>query len=206
MNVETITMDRDEARAKLRATRARLHRAADEEYRALEDGYKAIAEGTPLIHLGNSVRLGGLDADRRPRFAVARADQRRVDFEWSGSSVVFSTPNRRRHGWSSPPRGAAAHHRRFAFDFSQHPNVPGYGARQGLSATTLVPMVPPDIRVQDPGALSKRAIIWEVEEWTPVPPRDPLLLKHIGGDLWAVTGAWDLTELERAVMAGRRNG
>jgi len=33
------------------------------------------------------------------------------------------------------------------------------------------------------------------------PPRDPALIRHIRGDLWAVLAVWDLTELERAVLA-----
>lgn len=32
---------------------------------------------------------------------------------------------------------------------------------------------------------------------------DPALLKHIGGDLYAVLATWDLTELERSVLGGR---
>lgn len=31
---------------------------------------------------------------------------------------------------------------------------------------------------------------------------DPALLKHIGGDLWAVVAVWNLTDLEMAVLAG----
>lgn len=40
-------------------------------------------------------------------------------------------------------------------------------------------------------------------EWRPEPPKDPALLRHIGGDLYSVVAVWDLTELERAVLAGR---
>jgi hypothetical protein len=36
-----------------------------------------------------------------------------------------------------------------------------------------------------------------------MPPEDPALLKHIGGDLYAVLAVWNLTELERAVLSGR---
>lgn len=42
-----------------------------------------------------------------------------------------------------------------------------------------------------------------VPGWQPVPPTDPLLLRHLHGDLYAVLAAWDLTPLERAVLAGR---
>ena len=46
-------------------------------------------------------------------------------------------------------------------------------------------------------------ILWEVEQWDPTPPVDPALVRHIRGDLWAVIAMWDLTELERAVLAAR---
>jgi hypothetical protein len=42
-----------------------------------------------------------------------------------------------------------------------------------------------------------------VEAWNEIPARDPALLRHIRGDLWAVLAVWDLTELERAVLGQR---
>jgi hypothetical protein len=47
--------------------------------------------------------------------------------------------------------------------------------------------------------------LWEAE-WRRVAPRDPYLLRHVGGDIWVVLAAWDLTEVERAAMATRLNG
>ena len=44
-------------------------------------------------------------------------------------------------------------------------------------------------------------ILWEAE-WETV-PRDPLLLRHLAGGLYAVMASWDLTPLERAVLKGR---
>lgn len=73
----------------------------------------------------------------------------------------------------------------------------------------LVPMVPADAREEAGNPqLSKCWILWEVERWADkrigaVPDRDPFLLKHVGGELYAILAAWDLTDLERAVMAGR---
>jgi hypothetical protein len=37
-----------------------------------------------------------------------------------------------------------------------------------------------------------------------MPDRDPYLLRHVGGALYAVLAAWDLTDLERAIMSARR--
>ncbi|TWT34974.1 hypothetical protein KOR42_53530 [Thalassoglobus neptunius] len=40
---------------------------------------------------------------------------------------------------------------------------------------------------------------------TMTPPGDPYLLKKISGEFYAVLAEWDLTELEKAVMAELRN-
>jgi hypothetical protein len=77
----------------------------------------------------------------------------------------------------------------------------------------LVPMIPAAVRLTLPTGTTDRDsfILWEVEEWADRrigsrADRDPYLLRHLGGDLWAVLAEWDLTELERAVMAGRARG
>ena len=71
----------------------------------------------------------------------------------------------------------------------------------------LVPMVPADVRPK--GALSNFFVLWEVQAWASraqvmQPDRDPYLLKHLAGDLYAVVAEWELTDLERAIMTGRR--
>src|SRR5207253_8584714 len=61
----------------------------------------------------------------------------------------------------------------------------------------MVPIIPPHLRPAD--ALSNYYILSEAH-WSPEPPRDPFLLKRIDGFLFAVLAAWDLTEIERAVL------
>lgn len=97
-------------------------------------------------------------------------------------------------GW-----GRVAWHRRAVFPagtFSRD-GLPDYQLR-GYRA--LVPLIPPNLRPAR--ALVRYVILFEAE-WEPVPPTDPLLLRHLHGDLYAVLAAWDLTPLERAVLAGR---
>jgi hypothetical protein len=84
----------------------------------------------------------------------------------------------------------------------QHPNP-----RDAHNGYALIPMIPADVRPRD--ALENCYVLWEVEHWAdrPIratPDRDPYLLKHLAGDLYAVIAEWDLTELERAIMQGRR--
>jgi hypothetical protein len=65
----------------------------------------------------------------------------------------------------------------------------------------IVPTVPPLLRPRH--KLSGYTILWEAD-WTNEAPVDPALLKHLGGDLYAVVAVWDLTELERAVLGVMR--
>ena len=77
------------------------------------------------------------------------------------------------------------------------------------SAYAQVPPVPADVKV--PGGRSNLKglfTLWDVEAWADTLAEvttdpDPLLLSHVSGDLYAVEGAWELTEIERAVAAGR---
>jgi hypothetical protein len=65
-------------------------------------------------------------------------------------------------------------------------------------------MVPPDVMPARGCDLSKHFVLWEVENWDAAPPIDPILLRPIGGNLYAVVAQWDLTEVERMIIAGTR--
>lgn len=74
--------------------------------------------------------------------------------------------------------------------------------------SSMVPIVPPKHRPAAASTLSSYLVLWEVDEWTwvqvPPPPGDPALLRHVGGDIYAVLATWDLTPLEQLVLTGRR--
>jgi hypothetical protein len=69
-------------------------------------------------------------------------------------------------------------------------------------AGTIVPLIPPRLRPRK-HRIRGFHILWEVDSWTPLPSKDPALLRHIRGDLWSVVATWDLTELEMAVLSQR---
>lgn len=203
MNVAAMTMPPEDAVAKLRAARRSLHRRADAEYEALAKGYEALAKGLPLVNLAEAIRGAPLDEKGRPRLAVFRADQRQVKVSASRDAFRFSpavwrsSRTERALEMGFPYPGAIGS--RWKGDHYEVVNHDGYA---------LVPIVPPEIK--GPHDLKKCHILWEVEAWADsmirtVADRDPWLLRHLGGDLYAVLGEWDLTDLERAVMAGRRS-
>ena len=190
MNIATIEMPAEQAREKLAAYRAQLQRRADAEYEMAAAGYKALADGKVLINLTDTLHRGGLGSDYRPRLAVSRADRREVEFTWDSGRAAFDT-----RGW----RGRRGNNLTLLFPW---PNGQTWGHR----GFAMVPMVPADVR---PNVDMRDCfILWEVEKWADRsafarPDRDPYLLRHIAGDLYAVLAQWDLTELERAVMAER---
>lgn len=193
MNTPMIEMPREVAREQLKSYRKQLHKRADAEYQAVAQGLEALADGTPLINLAESFRTVALDEKQRPRMAVARADRERVWLTRYFDTVEFTSKER----WT---RGREGHHMTFRFSV---PPLPAGHTGVGMSGTGLVPMVPAPVREQvGPIDLSKHLILWEVEKWDDI-PRDPYLLRHCGGELYAVIAEWDLTDLERAVMAGR---
>jgi hypothetical protein len=207
MNVDLVAMDREQALEQLRPYRAALHRGVDAEYQEVALGLEALAEGTPLLSVQRAIRDGGFDELMRPRLAIARADRRQLRFTWESDSTraTFST----RTTW----RGASSPSLSHEVDLERvhgrrDPELGGRWFR--LEAYALVPMVPPEVaaKVHGRSSLARYHILWEVDHWseTPLgaqPPRDPYLLRRIGHDLWAVVAEWELTELERLVMAGR---
>lgn len=191
MQLETIEMPRAEARRLFleyrRAVRAR-HDAEDE---AIMRGYRALADGRQVIDLAQAIAAGGVDEHAMPRLAALRADAR-----WCYSHGVTSTGSVTfcMDEWSS----ARATRRRIALPPGTF--APDQSRAWQRQKRALVPTVPPMFRPA--GSLERYVILWEAE-WRPFPPTDPALLRRLGGNLYAVLAVWDLTELEKTVLAGR---
>lgn len=203
MDVPTISMPRHEAEEKLHHYRERAHRRADAEHETLVSAYEALAEGTPLISLQDAIGGAGKDEMMRPRLAIARADRRQIKFVWPSWSTraLFDAhhPNAKRRSESLV----------IEVEMGYRPDVEApSGVLQTVRGYALVPLIPADVRNRMAGQPRDHFILWEVEDWSDVriraePDRDPLLLRPLGGDLYAVLDSWDLTELERFVMRGR---
>lgn len=194
MNLTTLDISAEQAQAGYREYRDQLRRERRGE-RSAEDaaiaaGYYAAAKGLPLISLSAVVQAGGFHDNNLPRIAVCRASAERVwaQWNWHGSEAVVFTD--RLGEWG---RGALVGEHTVRVPL-QKPH--GYGP----GGTTIVPNVPPRFRRR---GWERLHILWEVERWEPIPPRDPALLRHIRGDMWAVLAVWDLTEIERHVLGQR---
>ena len=196
MDLATLEITQDEARERLAEYTAAVKAERNAEDEAIAAAYRAAARGLPVISLSTAVAAGGFFDNGLPRIAVCRADAAtcRVDWEYD-RRLVFRDEQALR--WR-PVRSLVGLHAVTV----QAQRPPGVYHNAVRSGTTVVPPVPPRHRPKR-GRIGRFHILWEVEKWDPTPPRDPALLRHIRGDLWAVLATWDLTDVERHVLAQR---
>jgi hypothetical protein len=183
MKVEELRVDPTNARELWR--KYQEHRAYqsphDEEIAAI---YKRIAQGRTVIRALESIRVAGLNAEGFPKLAICRADM---------TTCVWRPATNRCTFGESWPRSKSR--KTVKMDW---PDLNS----QKYMAEAVVPLIPVHLRPRR--GIENYHILWEAE-WTKRYPVDPFLLRRFGGDAWLVVAAWDLTEVERAVMAGRLN-
>lgn len=203
----------DARKAYLEYKRAVLTAARPEErkeYEGLWRGYKAIAAGQQVIDLLQTFKASGVQEDTLyPCLAICRAHARicRVSMESNGSAVFMDDARRwspgTKHRLKLPVGTLPPYQTRWdTTSGTTRYQINGTLERQRWSsdAIAIVPIVPP--RLHPRAALEHYHILWDAV-WTPAPPKDPLLLRHLGGQLYAIVAHWDLTPLEQAVLAGR---
>jgi hypothetical protein len=165
------------------------HRAyqtpADAEIEAI---YKRIARGKTVIRALESIRAAGVDERGLPRLAIARADVPLCYWQNRGEQVQF-----RDGRWWNHQNKIALKSKTITMEW------PGLKDVNGVHEA-VVPLIPVHLRPKR--GLANYHVLWEAE-WTKRYPVDPYLLRRFGGDAWLVVAAWDLTDVERAVMANR---
>lgn len=184
MHVEKLTVDREKARDLWRQYKTHQHYSTPMDAE-IQRTYKMLAQGRTVIRALESIRLAGLNDQLLPKLAILRADHSHVELRMrSDGGAMMEAPGLHRGGRGqsfSWPAGS----------FARSTWV--YGKAQ-------LPIIP--IHLRPKRGLANYHVLWEAE-WTPIPPRDPYLLRRIGGDMWLVVAAWELTEVERAAMATR---
>lgn len=200
MKLATITVTPEEAKAKLAEYTEAVRKGRSPLDESLARAYRAARSGLPVIRMTETVRLGGWFENGMPKIAVVRAeDPRQIParspmcyVRWVGSHLVYADRDD-----INANRGALVGAHSVRVPVTRPP------AKRGgwwTSAETIVPLIPPQHRPLR-HMLRHCHLLWEVESWTRIPPEDPALIRHIRGDLWLVLATWDLTELERAVLA-----
>lgn len=193
MNVPTISMEKEAAQQELANYQSLVKERRTEEDEAIMRAYREVVKGRQILNLADAMREAGVREDGYPMLAICRADELvcEVDMRPSGGATFA--------GYKDEPQWYRHRSllRRVRVPDETFPRRTGWIA----NARTMVPTVPPHLRPK--AHLRNYHVLWEVEEWKVVPPRDPMLLKRLGGQLFAVLAVWDLTDVERAVLAGR---
>jgi hypothetical protein len=188
METQTLTIDREEAIKMWRKYQSHRHHQTPVDA-DIERIYAAIAKGKLVIRALESIRVAGLGADNLPKLAIVRADAKECHLEMKGEGAAQMSDDQ----WVM---ARTARSRYVEFPVGSFTPTSIIGKRYHVA---IVPHIPPDIRPKR--GLENYHILFEAI-WRPEPPRDPLLLRRMGkGDVWLVCGAWDLTEVERGVMA-----
>lgn len=213
MNVETISMSKEEALSELKQYRGRIKNSIKsrmnqvllDEYQSAIDALVQLGKGYPIIDLENVIRNAPVDAKERPRLSICRADQKQCHLIWREESDMLFYLEMGRSSWSAHQslNISINMNRRHHFTGMNYNKVIAPKALEGYA---LVPMIPPKVEIKS--ALSNYFILWEVEAWSDTqigarPDIDPYLLRRINSTLFAVVAEWDLTELERSIMKGR---
>lgn len=190
MNINELKMDKEQARELYR--KYQEHRAwqspHDEEIAAI---YKRIAQGKTVIRALESIRNAGCDADGLPKLAICPAHMTECWYQATGHGQNRTVNFGKRSPNSRDRRNVVR------MDWPDAPETKRW------THMAQVPLIP--IHLRPKRGLQNYHILWEAE-WTKRYPVDPYLLRRFGGDAWLVVAAWDLTEIERAVMASRLNG
>jgi hypothetical protein len=194
MNIPIIEVTEEEATAKLSEYEKQLSTERTAEDEAIAQAYRAAKRGLQVIRLTEVIKAGGYDDNGLPHIAVAGATWPDCFVTWSSDDLIFTDNG----GWSRN-QGALVGRASVRVPM-RDVGVPG--VRHWRRAQAPIPLVPPNHR---PKARRLRHchILWEVEAWNNIPAKDPALIRHIRGDLWSVLAIWDLTELERAILAQR---
>jgi hypothetical protein len=208
MELATIDMPTEEAQRLFEEYRAAVRERHDEEDEQIMRGYKILGKGQQVISLPKALAAGGvqeLTVRKRwgqgsidvtlPRIAVARANRTTVWTYGIGENGDCMMQTKRdphvNNRFDVTRLDAGTFEPGTSDEWSSTPRI-----------RAVVPNIPPRLRPR--AGLGNFHVLFEAE-WglDPEPPVDPALLRHIGGDLYAVIATWDLTEIERAVLAGR---
>jgi hypothetical protein len=149
--------------------------------------YGAIAKGRMVIRALDAITAAGLGEDGMPKLCIGPADATAMYCQlWASGDCEMSVS-------AFMKMRAGVSNRQFRF-----PRDSFTGAKY-QRAIAAMPLIPLEHRPRR--GLQNYHVLWEAE-WRPLlPPKDPMLLRRIGKtNLWVVLAAWDLTEVERAVL------
>lgn len=179
-----------------------LKKRKDKHLKIMKEAMYHAKQGKKFIDVYEAINKAGLNSKGEPRLAISRADLHEVFFEkkdtGSGSFLMGNEWNRR--DWNTdvhlPQKTFKVQWERLEKD----DGTPSWGIKD-KQLKAKVPIIPALLMPE--GDLKNYYVLWEVKTWEQLPEtKDPFLLKRISENLFVVLGAWDVTELERAIIGG----
>jgi hypothetical protein len=176
-------------------------KTSDKTITDLKRVYRAVSKGHRILDLYETLKRVPLNSDGDPAMAIVRTDKKKVWFTKHERGA--GTYQGREPSWRNNTDPERVHLPQGTFPAWKtgpaqwNPNTQEV-TRKVVSAPT------PAIQSKLAHLLSPRTyVLWEVEKWEPVAPKDPVLLQRVTNNLFVILGQWNLTKLERAVIQGR---
>ncbi len=178
----------------------------EKEDEVLMESYRVMAQGQRIINVASVMHGAGRNKQHLPKLAIGLASWKEVFLvtRATGMAVFNATQwpyekynNGNRVGWKDGAISFPQH--TFGAELSNAEWRTGQNL-PALPVKAIVPSIP--LYLRPAGDLSQYHVLWEAE-WTPSAPVDPLLLKHVAGQMYSVLAQWDLTDIERSVLEGR---
>lgn len=163
-------------------------------YKDLKKLYYQIKTGKKVVDLLAALKMAGTHDNGAPKLAIVDIDTNEVCCRRykNGEVVFYELTNYHRNKWSFKPTVKDVHLK------NVYPIFTNDSTRDHLLWKAPVPLIPPQYLPKE--KMNELYILWEVDEWKPVAPVDPWLLKRITNTHFVVLNGWNLTPLERSVM------
>ncbi len=210
MDVKTVSMPKGDAEkaykeylAVIKTRKKKIEKKVEKHLEDLKKVYHALKDGKKVIDIYDAFEDTGIDEDGNPKLAIAQAHRKRVTFRKEiGGGGIFSS-DAGKWNWQEKVVDVRLPAETFSEWKDDKGVVPEYASDIAQrESTTRVPIIPAHLMPK--GKLEKYYLLWEVDEWKPVPKvKDPFLLKRINANTFIVLAAWDLTEVEQIVMRGQ---
>lgn len=189
MQLDEMTLTKEEATAKWKEYVEAKKVSKDPIYKELAAVYNQVKAGRKIIDIYKLIPKGGTHSNHHPKLAIVTATAKECLCRISANGDVRYVP---RFRWK----------RSEVIEIKQaFPEIPNVNRWQTYDLKAPVPIIPPQFMPKKMRA--DYFILWEVDEWKLIPPTDPWLLRRLTKNLFVAIVGWDLTEIEKAVMAGK---
>lgn len=200
----TITLPKDKAREEWKKYCEVLKTRKEKFLKTMKDAHYQMSQGNELLDIYKIMKEIGLNENGQPKLAIARADISDVYFEKRDEGAGrFGTSKQYDYVQASAKDVIELPQKTFDIHWPRkdEKNSSEWNIAKKI-ITTKVPIVPLDLLPD--GSLQNYYILWEANEWEELPEtKDPILLKRISENLFAILGCWDLTDLEQSILRGR---